>query len=114
MVRWVFNEAQSGSTALDTHFAYVQKALNNFLKKRGASIGDPSHIEHALRKHPIAGTATLRVELGESVEELQTRPPASGWTRPQNMHELEFVEGGCVLRVASGFDEEAVGVNRVC
>ncbi len=103
---WVFTEAQTGKSALDTHFSYVQERLRRHVLDDEGDLLTCRDIFLALtRRGGIAGTSTILVDFRQAPV-----PKAEVISIPKirQVHHISFGRRHPVLRLFTGIDENMV------
>jgi hypothetical protein len=105
---WVFTEAQTGKTALDAHFSYVQQRLNRYVQQDGAVVATCVDIYTALQSWGgIAGATTARVDFKDYTPLDVSKKTIAGI---REVHHITFAEEGAYLRRFACVDEGMIVV----
>jgi hypothetical protein len=67
--RWLYFEAQTGKTALDTHFAYVGISIEKFARKNIAVKNHVDVVNALIDGGGIAATTTIRADFAHDEED---------------------------------------------
>ena len=101
--RWAYTEAQTGKSALDTHFSFVQGKAANYVSSGGTDLLTCKDVFKALKKDSgIQGTTTVLVNFNKPQEPKQTIPLIGGISK---IHDVLFLEDRVELRRFLGIDD---------
>ena len=103
VISWTFSEAQTGKDQLDVNFSYVSRSFKFFVSG-GTDLLTGKDMFDALKKHPIAGTSALLVDVrGSSLPVFDKCPLGI-----QKSHYFEFNVDDVVVRHHNGIDNIGV------
>jgi hypothetical protein len=105
--RWLFFEAQTGKTALDTHFAFVGMLVYRYARKVAAVRSHLDVFKALCDGDGIANSSALLIDFGTGDDDKET-PDATGVdagkvTGVRKIHEIVFLEKSVKTAHYSGF-----------